>query len=387
MKKPLHHLLTIAAALSAGIATAQETPGAPPPGGNPPREGQPPREQRPDRPPLGPDGAGRRDDERRPDGDRPPRPDDFGAQEGRDFPGGRGDRPMPGERFKNGLAPFPAKPLPYLGVATGPLDPALTAQLGFTPGLGVIVEDVIPDGPAAKAGVQTHDVIKQLNDQLISNPGHLAALARHFGKDAEVTLLVLRKGQEQKIAVKIGERMMRKPAVARTEIFGGMGMPGMGRQPIDRRDDNPRPPRDPRDDQGDRPQKNSAELFREVGPGGAPEVQAFQNRGSTTWNTASAKVSLKEANGEIEVRSENGKRTLTAKNPKGDIVFDGPIDTEEQRKGIPVEYRKMLEQVEVRSRADRRPGGLPGGAGAEAFGRGNGDGEGPRPQRGERDIQ
>ena len=367
MKTPLHHLLTIAAALSTSIATAQEVP--PPPGDKPRQDAPvppgyppPPRGAQPDRPPGGPDGPGRRED-RGPDGPRPPRPEDFGPPEGRDFPDGRGERSGAGERPRNGLPPLPAKPQPYLGVATGPLDPALSAQLGFTPGLGLIVEEVIPDSPAAVAGVQMLDVIKQVNDQLISNPAHLAALTRHFGKNTEVTLLVLRKGQEQKIPVKIGERLMREPAPLRMDIFGGM--PGAGRQQSERRDekmrrnnDDPtRPPRDQRDGPGGPPQKPSADLFREIGPGGAPTVQTSQDRVSTTWNTASAKVTLKDANGEIEVRSDNGKRTLTAKNPNGENAFDGPIDTEEQRKTIPPEFRKMLEQVEVRSRSDRRPGG------------------------------
>ena len=394
MKTPLHHFLTIATALSTSIANAQETPpGAPPPGGNPPRDAQRPPDARPDRPPGGPDSPGRRED-RGPDGPRPPRPEDFGPSEGRDFPGGRGERPGAGERARNGLRSLPAKPQPYLGVSTSPLDPALSAQLGLTPGLGLIVEEVIPDSPAAAAGVQTLDIIKQVNDQLISNPAHLAALTRHFGKNTEVTLLVLRKGQEQKIAVKIGERLMRDPSPLKMEIFGGM--PGMGRPafseprgdfPRRNYDDPNRPPRESRDNPG-APQKPSADLFREVGPGGAPEVQAFQNRVSTTWNTASAKVSLKDANGEIEVRSDNGKRSLTAKNPKGETVFDGPIDTEEQRKSVPTEFRKMLEQVEVRSRPGQPP---QPGAGARASGGGFGPlppgPDRPPPPRNEPEVQ
>ena len=359
MKKTLHHFLTIAAALSTTIAIAQEAPGGPPPGS---------------------EGTARRGNDRRPDGARLPHPDDFGQPERPDFPGARRDRQDPAELFRNGVAPLPTKPQPYLGVATSPLDPALTAQLGLTPGLGLIVEEIIPDGPAAKAGVQALDVIKQVNDQLVSNPAHLAALARHFGKDTEVTLLVLRKGQEQKIPLKIGERVMRDPAAVRMEMFGGMGM---GRQPLERRgealrrnnDDLNRPSREPRDGQVIPPQKPSADLFREVGPGGAPEVQTFQDRVSTTWSTANAKVILKEANGEIEVRSNNGKRTMTARNPKGETAFDGPIDTEEQRKAIPGEFRKMLEQVETRSRAERRPGSAPA------------DAEGPKSRRGEPDVQ
>ena len=96
---------------------------------------------------------------------------------------------------------------------------------------------------------------------------------------------------------------------------------------------------------------------------------------------------LKDANGEIEVRSENGKRTLTAKNPKGEVAFDGPIDTEEQRKAVPPEFRKMLEQVEVRSRIERRPGGPEGAIGSGGFGRAPGAPVEPKPRRGQPEVQ
>ena len=349
MKRPLQHLLTIAIVLGSNIAAAQDSP-------VPPR-----RDDRPDRAPAD---AGRRDDERRPEANRQPRPGDPFQPGDREIPGERRDRPMPDDRRQYGPPQPPARPQPFLGVATGPLDPSLSAQLGITPGLGLIVEDIIPDGPAAKAGVQALDVIKQINDQLVSSPSHLSALVRHFGKDTEVTLLVLRKGQEQKIAIKIGERMMRETTPLKPELFGSPGMPGMGRQMFERRGEGPRrndedpnlqprERRDPNDPAGPRPPGG---LLPEIGPGGPPNAQSFDNRVRTTWNTASANVHLKDASGEIEIRSENGRRTLTAKNPKGEPVFAGPIDTDEQRKAVPAEFRKMLEQVEARARTDRPAG-------------------------------
>ena len=161
----------------------------------------------------------------------------------------------------------------------------------------IYLNDIIPDGPAAKAGVQAFDVIKQVNDQLVSNPAHLAALVRHFGKDTEVTLLVLRKGQEQKIPVKIGEHMVRETTPFRPELLGAPGMPGMGRQMFERRGEGPRrnnddpnlPPREPREPNHPAVPAPPADLRRESGPGAAFEGQPFENRAGTTWNTARAK--------------------------------------------------------------------------------------------------
>jgi S1-C subfamily serine protease len=45
---------------------------------------------------------------------------------------------------------IPNKPQPFLGVVTDPLEPALSAQLGLTNGLGLIVNHVLPDSPAPR---------------------------------------------------------------------------------------------------------------------------------------------------------------------------------------------------------------------------------------------
>ena len=223
---------------------------------------------------------------------------------------------------------------PFLGVITRPVEPELAAQLGLTEGLGLIVEEVVPDSPAATAGLQRHDVLKQIGDQLVANPAQLAALVRHFGKDAETAMVLVRKGQEQKLTVKIGERMMpeRMPL--------GSGFPGGGGE---------------FGSVGLLRARSSADIFQEIGPGAPPEVRAREEQTSTTWNTSSAKVTLKDDSGEMEVRSENGKRTLIAKNAKGETVFNGPIDTDEQRRTIPEDFRKKLEQIDVSNRTDRRP--------------------------------
>ena len=76
---------------------------------------------------------------------------------------------------------------------------------------------------------------------------------------------------------------------------------------------------------------------------------------TTRWNTAQARVIVSDDAGQIDVTSENGRRKLTAKNADGKIIFSGPIDTEEQRKGLPEDVRNKLEKIEVQSSADPAP--------------------------------
>src|SRR5438874_9136401 len=109
------------------------------------------------------------------------------------LPGGREER-------------MPKVPVTYLGVETSEVPSVLCDQLGIQKGFGLVVDYVLPDGPAAAAGVQQNDIIKMLNDQILTDPGQLSKLVRSFQEGTNVALTLLRKGQEQKVTVKLGKK-------------------------------------------------------------------------------------------------------------------------------------------------------------------------------------
>jgi hypothetical protein len=59
-----------------------------------------------------------------------------------------------------------------------------------------------------------------------------------------------------------------------------------------------------------------------------------------------AQIILRDASGKIEIRQQRGKRTATIKDGQGKVVFDGPIDTPEQRKAIPADQLAGMEKLE-----------------------------------------
>src|SRR5437868_9932969 len=101
---------------------------------------------------------------------------------------------------------MPKVPVTFLGVETPEVPSVLCDQLGLPKGFGLVVDYVVPDGPAAAAGVQQNDVIKMLNDQILTDPGQLSKLIRSYSEGTNVTLTVLRKGQEQKVTVKLAKK-------------------------------------------------------------------------------------------------------------------------------------------------------------------------------------
>lgn len=283
---------------------------------------------------------------------------------------------------------------------TSPVPPALGAQLGLAEGFGLVVDDVLPDSPATTAGLQRYDVLKQLNDQQLLDSNQLATLVRSQGKDTSVTLTVLRKGQEQKLAVKIGEKLLperspvdekrdffifrgdRDPQQGRVEIHrrgpdGPGGMPGMPdparlkefqdkvrqyqdsirdfekqtRQWQEKREGEPPKLPPPPVFNGPSSQNDSpvppADILRELRPGTKTLVRSDWHDGNSRWDASRARVRLKDQEGEVELGVKEGHRTLTARNANGDTIFTGAVDTPEQRDAIPEPFKGKLRSLEM----------------------------------------
>src|SRR6201987_3128371 len=116
-------------------------------------------------------------------------------------PPGQPHPPLPGGHEK---APKP--PAIFLGVETSQVPTVVSEQLGLSKGLGLVVEYVVPDSPAAVAGIQQNDILKTLNDQILIEPSQLRKLLQTFSEGTEVTLTILRKGQEQKLTAKLAKK-------------------------------------------------------------------------------------------------------------------------------------------------------------------------------------
>src|SRR5438874_3770445 len=116
-------------------------------------------------------------------------------------PPGQPHPPAPGNHEK-----APKVPMIFLGVETSQVPTVVSEQLGLSKGLGLVVEYVVPDSPAAAAGIQQNDILKMLNDQILIEPSQLRKLLQTFSDGADITLTILRKGQEQKITVKLTKK-------------------------------------------------------------------------------------------------------------------------------------------------------------------------------------
>ena len=93
----------------------------------------------------------------------------------------------------------------WIGVACEPLPAALRAQLNLPEGEGVLVEDVIADGPAAKAGLKQFDVLLSIGNEPVGSQRDVARVVVD-SQGKKMTVRYLRAGKEATVAVEPAER-------------------------------------------------------------------------------------------------------------------------------------------------------------------------------------
>jgi hypothetical protein len=127
----------------------------------------------------------------------------------------------------------PAQPRYWIGLMGGPIPGELRAHLDVPENQGVMVRSVVPDSPAAKAGIKNFDIVLRANDADLHDMRDLMELVKTAGdQKASISLEVLRKGGRETITVTPGERpahvALQQPIPGQDGQAGGMGaMPGM----------------------------------------------------------------------------------------------------------------------------------------------------------------
>lgn len=95
---------------------------------------------------------------------------------------------------------------PFLGVVLAPITPAVADYFGLPDTKGALVQSVLPDSAADKAGLRQYDVIVELDRRPVDGPDALIrAISRHKVGD-KVTLLVRRRGELVVIEATLQER-------------------------------------------------------------------------------------------------------------------------------------------------------------------------------------
>ena len=89
----------------------------------------------------------------------------------------------------------------YIGVQIQPIDDTSAKALGLKSSMGALVANVISDGPADKAGIETGDVIVEFDGMSIKSVDHLRNNVSISKPDASYSLTVVRDGRKKSFKV------------------------------------------------------------------------------------------------------------------------------------------------------------------------------------------
>lgn len=191
---------------------------------------------------------------------------------------------------------LPTRLVPFLGTATKQATAEERARAGLPEGVGLSVQHVLSGSPADGAGIRPADVLHLLGDQILINDPQFRVLLRTQKPGDDVRVTLLRGGQARTVTVRLGGRRVPVGDVSARELLRWMLMP-------------------PRE-------------------GTAPDALGFSARYEDDQHVL---VLSCDAQGKrLEVRDKQGK-----------LLFEGPVDTPQERRLVPEAVRAKLKTMET----------------------------------------
>ncbi|MEI6241363.1 MAG: PDZ domain-containing protein [Planctomycetia bacterium] len=187
---------------------------------------------------------------------------------------------------------------PWAGLVTARAPAVLREQFRLERGAGLVVESVAPGSVAERAGIRRHDVIVSIDGQLLLLPEQFVTLLEASGDEAPLECRILRGGVETMVSL----RKVPAPATAAMGLL--------------------------------KPAESTLALV--------PRKQASV---ATVMQLPDGSLQQRDADYLVKLIGGDEPR-LVIHDGRGRIIFNGPIDTPEQRSLVPPEVRSRVEGLE-----------------------------------------
>lgn len=237
-------------------------------------------------------------------------------------------------------AKAPAKP--FIGLGTSDVPGFLGKHLKLPDNAGVLVRDLAPDGPAAKAGITIDDVITTIDDKAVSSHQEMVdhILTKQPGDPVE--LQFIHEGSPGKVTVKLGERpaaLDQPPGRIEAEA-GAIELPELpGNIPPEMR-------KQLRDALKNGLKAGQMKLQIIPGAGGLQVVPGGDAENGFKFDMASS-INLMDDQGSIELKKTNDGSEVKVRDKAGKETWSGPWDTEQDKAAAPPEIRERIERMNV----------------------------------------
>ncbi|QNN24365.1 PDZ domain-containing protein [Planctomycetales bacterium ZRK34] len=283
----------------------------------------------------------------------------------------------------------------YLGIATVPIPEELRAHVDLARGVGLMVMFVEPESPAAEAGLKRNDLLVKLGDQLLINHDQLSTLIHAARPGEEVALDVIQGGKHKTATVKLGSRPLERPRLMMPPEHRRFDFPFDPDRPDFERPDFEHPDFERPEFNPDNVRRQIERLERQLREAGLNDDQIHdivdrlhdqlnrmnrmhrerpwrerefdpdrpeerehpdrpRERERPEGAQTHARMTYTDGDHRLTITVEDGHKTLHAATLDGEELFEGPIDTPEQREKVPAPLREKLERLETQGRIDIR---------------------------------
>ncbi len=246
----------------------------------------------------------------------------------------------------------------YIGVVSSAVPEMLADHLGLQAGEGIIVRAVMPDGPAAKAGLTENDVITKFAGNAVGTPEDLTREVRACKPGDAIKIDVIQKGKAAVLDLTLGTRpkgadQLGMAPLDQLQLDGippefadrvrGLIEGNLGELPLGPGDDpaNIAPQMDKAMREMRERMKQAMENAQRIDPPAQPGAQGELRiqQGAT--------IRLMDETGSIELKSSDGSKEVTLRDKDNKVTWTGPWDTEQDKAAAPEDVRQRIERLNI----------------------------------------
>ncbi len=217
--------------------------------------------------------------------------------------------------------------LPWLGVLGDPLSDPMKAQLGLEHGL--VLKYVVPDSPAAKAGLEVYDIIQSVNGEPVSNQLQLKEAITSLSVDDCIKLAVRSKGEKELVKVTLCHKPKTDTGVHEVPSKKGLNELSELERLMNDNESELIPSREIKRGFGG----VFGKILKEITP----------NLDINFESTSS--VIIQDDSGSVEVQTINGSKNVIVKGGRNEIEFEGAWNTEEDFAKAPAHIKERIDRV------------------------------------------
>jgi hypothetical protein len=252
----------------------------------------------------------------------------------------------------------------YLGVISAAVPEVLAEHLGLEAGQGIVVSALMPDGPAAKAGVAVHDVITSVAGDPVGSPEELTVRINARKPAEKIRVNLIHQGKPAELDVTLGERPEHLAGPAPLDQLNLEGVPkdladrvrrmiegNLGELKLDFEQgmDQAAPQVEDAMRQMREQMGKAMEGFK------LPEIPRIPQQGGIQGGIEvhqGATFRLMDNDGSIELKSVEGGKEITVRDKDQNITWTGPWDTEQDKAAAPEDVRRRVERLDIDSGAN-----------------------------------